>query len=541
MALRSGPAPRLAHLAGAFVVLAAAAWAFVRWHHQPVVFDDSFISFRYAYNFVHGRGLVYNAGERVEGYTNFAWVLIAAAALREGRDPLAITRAVGVASYVVSVALVVGVALAPPRRSFVPRVVGVALACLLVLPPGVAPFAGTGLETPFVGLLVLAMGLVHHLFPSSRPGWRLLAAIVPLVALLTRLDTALAVAASAIALIEPRDLPPARRVRAIALEFGLTFGPAAIGLAVYLAWKRSYYGAILPNTYYAKAADGWHADAGATYVMAFVQSCPASVVLVLFAISGLVLAKPGPRSRFLRYGVVASVLHVAYAIKIGGDFMEYRFMWELWPLLVCSAVVGAAEIVSHARSVAVVGACLALLVAPTPAVLEKQYGMQSIPQMNEYAELGERVGSSLATALPRDTLVATTLAGMAYFMPDVATIDQWGLNDRFVAHMPLARFIEVEGFNARGHLKYAPESYLRQRNVNLLIGHPTVCDCDHLCRDGKPSVYVRIGSTNSCLRTAYLTQTRELTDSFCQRPDAFVLDRVECPIRAKADADKAPR
>ena len=41
--------------------------------------DDAFISFRYALNLVEGHGLVFNAGERVEGYTNFLWVLELAA------------------------------------------------------------------------------------------------------------------------------------------------------------------------------------------------------------------------------------------------------------------------------------------------------------------------------------------------------------------------------------------------------------------------------------------------------------------------------
>ncbi|MBA4406808.1 hypothetical protein C0389_05995 [bacterium] len=38
--------------------------------------DDAYTSFRYAKNFVEGKGLVFNAGERVEGYTNFLWVMI---------------------------------------------------------------------------------------------------------------------------------------------------------------------------------------------------------------------------------------------------------------------------------------------------------------------------------------------------------------------------------------------------------------------------------------------------------------------------------
>lgn len=40
--------------------------------------EDAFISFRYAENLARGRGLVYNAGEWVEGYSNLLWVLLLA-------------------------------------------------------------------------------------------------------------------------------------------------------------------------------------------------------------------------------------------------------------------------------------------------------------------------------------------------------------------------------------------------------------------------------------------------------------------------------
>src|SRR5574341_1385921 len=35
--------------------------------------DDAYISFRYAQNAIRGSGLVFNPGERVEGFTNFLW------------------------------------------------------------------------------------------------------------------------------------------------------------------------------------------------------------------------------------------------------------------------------------------------------------------------------------------------------------------------------------------------------------------------------------------------------------------------------------
>lgn len=38
--------------------------------------DDAFISLRYAKNFADGKGLVFNEGEFVEGYTNFFWTIL---------------------------------------------------------------------------------------------------------------------------------------------------------------------------------------------------------------------------------------------------------------------------------------------------------------------------------------------------------------------------------------------------------------------------------------------------------------------------------
>src|SRR3954447_14338457 len=39
------------------------------------LFDDSAISMQYARNFAHGHGLVWNAGEHIEGYSNLLWTL----------------------------------------------------------------------------------------------------------------------------------------------------------------------------------------------------------------------------------------------------------------------------------------------------------------------------------------------------------------------------------------------------------------------------------------------------------------------------------
>ena len=84
----------------AFAFLAAlivyCAFALHYWNATgPWVVDDTFIFLRYAENFARGLGLVFNPGERVEGYTSFLWVLLLSAATRLGLPPLGFAQAAG--------------------------------------------------------------------------------------------------------------------------------------------------------------------------------------------------------------------------------------------------------------------------------------------------------------------------------------------------------------------------------------------------------------------------------------------------------------
>jgi arabinofuranosyltransferase len=64
------------------VTLVCLAW------HNRFIWDDPFILFRYADNLELGKGLVWNEGERVEGYTNFLWTLLMYIPLYLGYGPI---------------------------------------------------------------------------------------------------------------------------------------------------------------------------------------------------------------------------------------------------------------------------------------------------------------------------------------------------------------------------------------------------------------------------------------------------------------------
>jgi hypothetical protein len=93
------PAIRVAFVFG----LALLAFGLVRAVALRWVCDDAFISIRYADNLVSGLGLVYNAGERVEGYTNFLWTVLLAAFMRTGVPAIASAHVLGILSYLLLV------------------------------------------------------------------------------------------------------------------------------------------------------------------------------------------------------------------------------------------------------------------------------------------------------------------------------------------------------------------------------------------------------------------------------------------------------
>ena len=498
------------------LTVALVVWGYLRWRAHPSVFDDAFISFRYAHNLVAGHGLVFNPGERVEGYTNFLWTLLAAMGIALGWDPLATTQTIGVAAYLLTIAFAVKGTARKFRCSREWAVLP--LFALLVLPPTYPAFAGTGLETSFVGLLILLTGLTQQLWNQGTGYQRWLSGLPPLLAVLTRLDAGLAVLASALVIV----LAERQSWRGLRARLLPAIGPAAVAFAIHLAWRLHYYGDLLPNTYYAKAAYLFSFGPGIEYLFGFVRSCPAALLLLGLTVFGS-LAVDDPQSRaFSRYVGVAFAAQAVFVAKVGGDFMEYRLLWEYWPILVAGGSLGALNLLRKSLLAAAVTVAVALVLAPTPVSLETQHHMQSVSEMDGIASRTRRVGTALADVLPSQTIIATTAAGMAYFVPDLQVIDQWGLNHRALARLP------VEQIRARGHVKPAPREYLLARGVNLQFDNPMLTPCSNPRRQNRAQVFIRLGNGDECVRSAYLTPTPSLSQHFCSHPERFVLNQVDC-------------
>src|SRR5258705_420403 len=69
------PSTPLGPLVAAAIVASIALLLHVR-HYRPFLADDALISLRYANRLLHGHGLTWTDGPRVEGYSNLLWVLM---------------------------------------------------------------------------------------------------------------------------------------------------------------------------------------------------------------------------------------------------------------------------------------------------------------------------------------------------------------------------------------------------------------------------------------------------------------------------------
>ncbi|HKQ60690.1 MAG TPA: hypothetical protein VJS92_05345, partial [Candidatus Polarisedimenticolaceae bacterium] len=138
------------------LTLASLVWGGIVAYRLRWTTDDAFISFRYARNLVDGLGLVFNAGERVEGYSNFLWTVWTAVGLRAGVTAEGWANAWSIACYLGTIALL-GWAHLERRRELGAAVWTLPLAALgAALHPDWNAYATGGLETSLFTLLLVA-------------------------------------------------------------------------------------------------------------------------------------------------------------------------------------------------------------------------------------------------------------------------------------------------------------------------------------------------------------------------------------------------
>jgi hypothetical protein len=422
--------------------------------------DDAYISFRYAENLNHGLGLVFNAGERVEGYSNFLWTLWCALGLRLGAAPETWAGVSGIACYGGTLALLAALAWLRRGNASWPM----PLAALLgAVHHEWAVYATGGLETSLVTLLVVA-GYVLLVGPAEpRAFW---AGVAFALASLARPDGALFAAGALVFLLWTQ-----RRSARTLLAYVAPL--VAIG-APYALWKLSYYHALLPNTFYAKSAYlSWWSQ-GLIYVGLYFQKY--WVLLLAIPLAFLWGSRPTgasddtPSARAVALASLFALTYTGYVAYVGGDFMYARLLIPATPFFLVLLEGPIQRLELRARA-AVVALCVLGLFTPSPVSethwvsgVADERAVYARAGRHRTAEIGKELGR-MFRGLPVRIAFRGAQAILAYeSRAPVAIEAMTGLTDSLVAHQTLAQRGRV------GHEKAAPYLYLiEQRHVHLLI------------------------------------------------------------------------
>lgn len=409
------------------------------YHHN--VWDDSYISLQYAKNLALGHGLVFNVAERVEGYTNFLWIVWLAPWYRLagslGVDFVAIVKVWGIGLTVVNLLL-----LARLGRVLLGSGLAALLPAVLYAADEATPFfAIIGMENPLQQLCVLCAMLAW----ASHGRWRAPALGLALAgAVLTRPDAVLfALVWLGWDLWELRGRiradPSVLRGELRAL--GASYGLALLVGGVYFAWRFSYYGYLLPNTFYAKVSgDSAALQTGWAYLLGFLRARAWLPVVALLALRW-------HADGWVRRAATFGLLHAAYVVYVGGDFYPgSRFLVVLAPLsyLLAARLVGgvgkwlAGRWAWVATTEGVASVALGVLGAIGLVFLPAgtkygPYEHEIVRWSNEVDELVRYARFVGSLARPGDSIFCGTIGAFGYFT-NLRVIDVYGLVDPVIAH-----------------------------------------------------------------------------------------------------------
>lgn len=425
----------------AFIAIAVARFARDHWGG---VYDDAFIYLRYVKNLDAGCGLRFNCGDPpVEGFTGPLYLAVLWLGGRLTAQLIDLAQIVCTAGLALTLALAVWAAVVigrQPTQPRLPAVLAVSVAAALALDPFALLNAITGMETALAAAAVTAIALAA----LTGRRWLLIAAIGG--ALLVRPETLVFAAALPI-------LPALRRPR-------ILVAMAAI-LAAICAARYAVFGALLPNTYYAKAGGTWrHCELGLAYLADAFADFP-----LAFA-APLALLLPGSR-RAAAFVLAGAAAWVAFFLRSGGDLFEYsRMMFPLVPALTVLALAGIAELTRRiaARTrwarragalAALTAAVCALAAGGRAATVHAIPPQGASPRVVEWAAVGRYLRAHF-----RGATVATVPIGAIGYYSQLPILDLVGLTEPAIARA--GRTVPPELLTRRwiGHERHCTECVL---------------------------------------------------------------------------------
>jgi len=464
-----------------FFLLHAVSYNFIQ--------DDAFISYRYVKNLVSGRGLVFNTGERVEGYTNFLWIILLALFTTLGLNTVAASKFLGLASGCLSLLLLYRIARILLRGEGVEWKrtedrererrkqdqenqegqkggkarpgpadwLALAPPLLLAANGAFAYWCISGLESGLFVLMILAA--TYFYFTRER-------LMVPFGALATlvRPEGALVFAVFLLdKVLFRRD----------GLKNGLRFAAAyAVLLLPYLIFKVAYYGDLLPNPFYAKTGFSWeYVRSGLGYFWRFLRHYGLWGGLYLLTLIGWRRTPVGrENSTWVRRPALLMIwIYSLAVILIGGDVLQgHRFFLPVlpflylfigWGLLRLRCAVTSEPLRRWLPAAALAALLSVTFFLPRPWLLTVRRA--EIGLGRKMADTAARLNALFDGSF---TMAASTIGALSYYS-EATVIDMLGLTDPMIARHPE----EIPGIASPWKERNYNGRYLLSRDPDVII------------------------------------------------------------------------
>jgi arabinofuranosyltransferase len=466
-------------LVGLLAVLVYNAW----------LCDDAYITFRTVDNLVSGHGLLWNAAERVQGFTHPLWMFLVAACYALFGDVYYTVIVLQLLIAVVCAALLVSLVARDRLRAVIALVA-------LGLSKAFVDFSTSGLENGLSHLILI--GFVVVLF-RARGSFRSSAVLALLfsLALLSRMDNVLL-------LLPALGLALYRNVRASGLRASIRGGMPwlLLGFAPFCVWEifsLVYYGFAMPNTAYAKLATGIpqaeYAAQGLWYLVNSLGLDPLTL-LVIGCGAGAALIAGNAESRALALGIV---LHLIYVVRIGGDFMSGRFL--SLPLLAAVILIARIDVRKGWLLNLSFGALVLIAAAAGsfPTLGLRYHERHGAPQDShgiadhrlQLLHAAGLVNATIGEQMPRHDWAKRGLrlrarrdkrvfrlggTGFTGFFagPGVHIVDMWALTDPLLARLPFEELKKGRGWRIGHFHRRVPEGYME----TLSSGRNVIADPD---------------------------------------------------------------
>ncbi len=443
-----------------FLAALSAAFVFVTLE-QRFIQDDAYISFRYVSNFVDGNGLVFNIGEKVEGYTNLLWVLLLSVfkglgvSLENASQTFSVIFGLVtlLATYLLSSSLRINdIEIAKKERKHDKNIAegyfDLIPVILMVFTASFIFWTVSGMETTmFISFSLLGLYYYvknHHHHDSFDFKY-------PLFFLLATLTRPEGLYFFGLVMIHKFVYSFVNHRSGCLKDFFSlsnikTYLIYIIPVIGYFAVRYSYYGYLFPNTYYAKTGlSSAYINSGLDYLGNFMSTY--MIYGIIPALPLLLLKRKEMRFEVTLFYLVIISFFI-YTVVAGGDVLKQnRFFLPVLPLIYILLAKWFTVLYLSIKVKSGKGVAFGVIASIAAILCFYYYTSQREKLENDIASENGLVDKMKITGewfrmkqeeMKRPmTLAATTIGAVSYFAgPNVNVIDLLGLTDEEIAHNP---------------------------------------------------------------------------------------------------------